>query len=172
MRKIFKTISKLKNKLFFTFLLVIVLSSINFAQTTVNFNSLTTDTDQSNPFDYNENSVTWTFILSGNTPNIHTWGDGTVNFQTGPNGTLGSAKVSISRQDGADFNFKGIKLEATIQDQYIRIYGKNNGSTIFGPTEVDLVTGTLIQTFSPANWNGVDEIEFSCICGNLRYRWL
>lgn len=161
MKSIFFALPKNRYMIFAAVILFLIPAFNIIAQTTVNFNLLTTDTDQSNPFNHTENSVTWTLTVSSSnsTANIHTWGDGTVNFQTGPNGTLGSAKGSISRQDGADFNFKGIKLEATIQDQYIRVYGKNNGSTVYGPTAVDLVTGNLIQTFSPANWDGVDEIE-------------
>ena len=146
--------------IFYVTMLVMITTAGNLiAQTTVNFNTLTTDTDQTNPFNHLENSVTWTLTVSGNSANIHTWGDGTVNFQTGPNGTLGSAKATIVRQDGSYFNFKGIKLEASIQDQHISIYGKNNDSVIYGPTSVDLVTGSLIQTFSPSGWNAVDEIE-------------
>ncbi len=159
----YNVIGIIKLKLFyFAFIALFLTTNTIVAQTTVNFNALTADTDQANPFNHIENLVTWTLTVSGNSPNIHTWGDGTVNFQTGPNGALGSAKASIARQDGADFNFKGIKLEAGPQDQYIRVNGKNGPDILYTQDfslEWNGGAGPLTAIFSPTGWNGVDEIE-------------
>jgi len=84
-------------------------------------------------------------------------------FQANGSSTSGVSRLSIQKADNKPFNFKSIYVYVVGSRQKIKFTAFRAGSDVAGLSQTfDLLMGTNPDvTFSPSNWNDIDELRIT-----------